>query len=217
MAIATAWSGDQATLWTGHQSELYGRASKLRIEAEGATSEANQERLYNALTVVEWLKAEANDDKKLTTAFEGRVLPWFRPAFQAWKKADPLQNPDAPAGPRAMPEYRSSRTEAAAALNGQAAEKFQPGTEATRHSDQYVRARIHNKGGLTICSRRCFFPRAIPGPFQSSLSFSPLVQKFAGHNIIWTLIGISFRTSEIVVVFRCYTGEQNKRRPGPRV
>ena len=59
VAIATAWSGYQAALWTGHQSELYGQASKLRVQAEGAATYANQERLYNASTVVEWLKAEA--------------------------------------------------------------------------------------------------------------------------------------------------------------
>src|SRR3984957_19689010 len=59
VAIATAWSGYQAALWTGHQSELYGQASKLRVQAEGAPNAANQEGLYNASTVVEWLKAEA--------------------------------------------------------------------------------------------------------------------------------------------------------------
>jgi len=35
VAIATAWSWYQAALWTGHQSELYGEASKLRVQAEG--------------------------------------------------------------------------------------------------------------------------------------------------------------------------------------
>jgi hypothetical protein len=33
VAIATAWGGYQAALWSGHQSELYGQASKLRVEA----------------------------------------------------------------------------------------------------------------------------------------------------------------------------------------
>src|SRR5580692_2396101 len=119
VAIATAWSGYQAALWTGHQSELYGQASKLRVQAEGVATFANQERLYNASTVVEWLKAEAHNDKKLTALFERRFLPEFRPAFEAWKKTDPLNNPNAPAGPQFMPEYRSSRTETAARLNDQ--------------------------------------------------------------------------------------------------
>ena len=142
VAIATAWSGYQAALWTGHQSELYGQASKLRVQAEGAATYANQERLYNASTVVEWLKAEAHNDKKLTSIFERRFLPEFRPAFEAWKKTDPLNNPNAPAGPQLMPEYRSSKTEEAAKLNDQATEAFEQGTKGRQHADEYVRATV---------------------------------------------------------------------------
>jgi hypothetical protein len=142
VAIATAWSGYQAALWTGHQSELYGQASKLRVQAEGVATFANQERLYNASTVVEWLKAEAHNDKKLTALFERRFLPEFRPAFEAWKKTDPLNNPNAPAGPQLMAEYRSSKTEAAAKLNDQATEVFEQGTRARQQSDQYVRVTV---------------------------------------------------------------------------
>jgi hypothetical protein len=130
VAIATAWSGYQAALWTGHQSELYGQASKLRVQAEGAANAANQERLYNASTVVEWLKAEAQGQKKLSDLFERRFLPEFRPAFDAWRKTDPLNNPNAPAGPQLMVEYRSSRTEEAVRLNNQATEVFEQGTRA---------------------------------------------------------------------------------------
>ena len=142
VAIATAWSGYQAALWTGHQSELYGQASKLRVQAEGAATYANQERLYNASTVVEWLKAEAHGDKKLTDLFERRFLPEFRPAFEAWKKTDPLNNPSAPAGPQLMAEYRSSKTEEAARLNNQATQVFEEGTTSREYADQYVRATV---------------------------------------------------------------------------
>ena len=86
VAIATAWSGYQAALWTGHQSELYGQASKLRVQAEGAATYANQERLYNASTVVEWLKAEAHSDKKLTDLFERRFLPSFVPPLKLGRR-----------------------------------------------------------------------------------------------------------------------------------
>ena len=142
VAIATAWSGYQAALWTGHQSELYGQASKLRVQAEGAANYANQERLYNASTVVEWLKAEAHNDKKLTDLFERRFLPEFRPAFEAWKKTDPLNNPNAPPGPQLMPQYRSSKTEQAVRLNDQATEAFEQGTSGRQYADQYVRATV---------------------------------------------------------------------------
>lgn len=142
VAIATAWSGYQAALWTGQQEKLYGQASKLRVEAEGAATSANQERLYNASTVVEWLKAEAHNDKKLADLFERRFLPEFRPAFEAWKKTDPLNNINAPAGPQLMAEYRSSKTEEAAKLDAQAAEVFEKGTRDRQLSDDYVRATV---------------------------------------------------------------------------
>ena len=142
VAIATAWSGYQAALWTGHQAELYGRASKLRIEAEGAATYANQERSYNASTVVEWLKAEAHGDKKLAALFERRFLPEFRPTFEAWKKTDPVNNPNALAGPQLMADYRSSKIEDAVRLNDQATEAFEQGTRDRQHSDEYVRVTV---------------------------------------------------------------------------
>jgi hypothetical protein len=142
VAIATAWSGYQAALWTGHQSELYGQANKLRVGAEGVATFANQERLYNASTVVEWLKAEAHGDKKLADLFERRLLPEFRPAFEAWKKTDPVNNSNAAAGPFSMEGYRSDKTEEAAKLNAQATEVFEQGTRDREYSDQYVRITV---------------------------------------------------------------------------
>jgi hypothetical protein len=142
VAITTAWSGYQAALWTGHQAELYGNSTRLRVQAEGAATAANQERLYNASTVVEWLKAEEDGNKKLAALFERRFLPEFRPAFEAWKKTDPLNNPNAPAGPQLMAEYHSSRTEEAARLNEQATETFERGNQARERSDGYVRVTV---------------------------------------------------------------------------
>jgi hypothetical protein len=142
VAVTTAWSGYQAALWTGHQAELYGLASRYRVEAEGKATTANQERLYNASTVVEWLKAEASGEKKLSALFERRFLPEFRPAFESWKKTDPLNNPDAPAGPFFMPEYHSAKAEEAAELNDKATETFERGNKARERSDDYVRVTV---------------------------------------------------------------------------
>jgi len=142
VAITTAWSGYQAALWTGHQSELYGVASKLRVEAEGATTMANQERLYNAANVVEWLKAEDQGQKKLADLFERRFLPEFLPAFQAWKRTDPLNNPNAPAGPQFMAEYHNAKMAEATKLNQEASDRFEEGNRARAHSDEYVRVTV---------------------------------------------------------------------------
>jgi hypothetical protein len=142
VAITTAWSGYQAALWTGHQSELYGEASKLRVQAGATATAANQERLYDSSTVVEWLKAEAHGDKKLADLFERRLLPEFRPAFEAWKKTDPLNNPDAPIGPASMPQYHSSRGDEAAKLDDEATKAFEQGNRARGNGDEYVRVTV---------------------------------------------------------------------------
>src|SRR5215472_9660921 len=127
IAIATSWAGYQAALWNGHQSEMYGVASKLRVQAEGAITASNQERLYTASTVAEWLNAEAHGDKKLADLFERRIPPEFRPAFEHWKGLDPINNPNAPPAPLQMLEYHSSMTEQATKLNDQATEAFDQG------------------------------------------------------------------------------------------
>lgn len=142
VAISTAWSGYQAALWTGRQAELYGLANKDRVDAEAALLVANQERLYNASTVAEWLTAEAAGHKQLAAMFERRFLPEFRPAFEAWKRTDPLTNPDAPAGPFYMPGYRSAKGDEAARLNAEASLKFDQGNDARAHSDNYVRVTV---------------------------------------------------------------------------
>ena len=60
VAIATAWSGYQAALWDGLQDERYGQSTKLRVEAQGLVTTGDQERIYDALTFADWLKANAS-------------------------------------------------------------------------------------------------------------------------------------------------------------
>ena len=142
VAVTTAWSGYQAALWTGHQSKLYSVANRLRVQAEGAEAAANYERLYNAATVAQWLQAETDGKKKLAELYERRFFPEFRPAFDAWKKTDPLNNPNAPPGPFHMPEYRSSKAEEAARLAEQSSDAFEQGDLARHHADDYVRETV---------------------------------------------------------------------------
>ena len=142
VAITTAWSGYQAALWDGHQSLLYEQSTKLRVQSQGLEVQSNQEQMYDAATVVEWLKAQAHGDTILADLFERRLLPEFRPAFEAWKKTDPIHNPNAPAGPTQMSEYHNTTAERAASLNQQASEIFEQGTQAREWADKYVRMTV---------------------------------------------------------------------------
>jgi hypothetical protein len=130
VACTTAWSGYQAARWDSQQSQLYGRSSRLRVEAQAFSVRSNQERQYNASNVNEWLKAEVHGETNLAELFERRFLPEYRPAFEAWKKTDPLHNPNAPAGPLLMPEYRDSNAAEFTRLDHEATELFEQGTKA---------------------------------------------------------------------------------------
>lgn len=142
VAVTTAWSGYQAALWDGRQDELYEQSTKLRVGAQGLQTSGGQERIYDASTVVEWVKAEAGGQHKLAQLFERRFRPEFRVAFEAWKKTDPLNNPNAPPGPLMMPEYYNAKADEAVKLESKATEFFQQGRKARETSDGYVRATV---------------------------------------------------------------------------
>jgi uncharacterized membrane protein len=142
VAITTAWSGYQSARFDSVQSELYGRSSRLRVEGQALALEANQAKEYDASTIVEWLKAESRGETKLAALFERRLLPEIRPAFEAWKKTDPLNNPNAPPGPARMAEYRDVMGEQAVQKNQDATDLFEKGTQAREHADKYVRVTV---------------------------------------------------------------------------
>ena len=142
VAVTTAWSGYQAAKWDGRQDELYEQSTKLRVEAQGLQTTGGQERMYDASTVAEWLKAEASGQQKLAELFERRFRPEFRAAFEAWKKTDPLHNPNAPPGPMMMPEYHNAKSEESDRLGNEASGFFEQGTKARETSDKYVRVTV---------------------------------------------------------------------------
>ena len=86
--------------------------------------------------------AETSGNKKLADLYERRFLPAFRLAFEAWKRADPLDNANAPPGPFHMPEYRSSKAEEADRLTEQSFDTFQQGNEGHHHANDYVRETV---------------------------------------------------------------------------
>jgi hypothetical protein len=139
VAIATAWSGFQAAKWDGEQSLHYGEATRIRFEAEAASTAAGQELTLDVGLFTAWLEAHAAGDAELQRLFERRMTPDYRVAFDAWVKTDPFNNPNAPPGPAMMPEYDNTLAERADRLNEKASHTFDEGTEARETADKYVR------------------------------------------------------------------------------
>jgi hypothetical protein len=138
VALATAWSGYQATRWAGEQSTLYAEASTLRVESTRASNLAGQYKLYDAISVNNWINVYVQGNTKLAKIFQRRFTPELQVAFAAWMATDPFTNPNAPPGPLLMPQYKVSQDALANQLDVQAAVTFDKGQAAKEQGDAYV-------------------------------------------------------------------------------
>jgi hypothetical protein len=105
-AVATAWSSYQASRWTGEQAKAFSVANASRVESTRASSLANAQRQVDVAVFIQWVDAFAQDRQELADFYRTRFRDEFVPAFDAWLATHPLDNPDAPLTPFAMPEYR---------------------------------------------------------------------------------------------------------------
>jgi hypothetical protein len=137
-ALATAWSGYQASLWDGIQSSNYSQASAARTSAAQKHTEANQHRLGDLSVFENFIDASLNGDTEVADFYRTRFSPEFEPAYEAWVALDPQTNPDAPASPLAMPEYQPPQEQESAELTAQAEAKFAEGEAANTYSDIYT-------------------------------------------------------------------------------
>ena len=128
VAVATAYSGFQATKWDGRQSLLYGQASRDRFQADAQSTAAGQEVLVNASVFTTWLQAHSAGNAALETQLEDRFTSDYRAAFDAWLALDPFANPSAPPGPTMVPAYHNPFQAKADQLNATASRTFDEGT-----------------------------------------------------------------------------------------
>jgi len=141
-AIATAWSGFQASQWDDRGGLLYGQATTQRFTASAASTLGGQQLVADSAMFSGWLAARAAGNTDLEMIFVRRFTPDYGQAFDDWLKTDPLNNPSAPPGPAYMPGYKNPNLEKADQLNAQAAELFNGGTEAHESAQKYVRLTV---------------------------------------------------------------------------
>ncbi len=139
VAIATAWSGYQAARFDGKQSLQYGESSRLRFEADAASTRGGQELAADSAGFNTWQQAQADGQTALMGRIERRFTPDYRAAFDAWLQTDPLNDPTAPPGPGYMPGFSNPNMDKAAELNAEASSLFDEGTEARETGEKYVR------------------------------------------------------------------------------
>ncbi|MFL5837950.1 MAG: hypothetical protein ACJ76K_15385 [Solirubrobacteraceae bacterium] len=136
--LATAWSGYQAALWAGKQSQHYAQASTLRIHAQEQSTRGGQLRIDDLLLFNGWLEAHNARNHGLDAIYERRFRPRFVPAFRAWLAERPFTNPRARPSPLYMPQYHPVELARAAALDRRADVRYEEGTAAKENDDKYI-------------------------------------------------------------------------------
>jgi hypothetical protein len=137
-ALATAWSGYQASLWDGIQSSNYTQASGARTNAAQERTEANHFRIADLTVFENYIDGLIGGDAAVADFYRQRFRDEFEVAYEAWLALDPLENPDAPASPLALPEYQLAADQAADDLEARADALFADGEDANGYSDVYT-------------------------------------------------------------------------------
>jgi hypothetical protein len=136
--LGIAWSGYQATKWSGLQARRYTQASTARSLANRASTLAAQDRTQDLLNFNRWLEVSTDGNTELATLYERRFRDEFRSAFNTWIAADPLHNAGAIPSPLREKNYVLANAVKADRLERLADVRFEEGKTATENADEFV-------------------------------------------------------------------------------
>ena len=142
VTIVAAWSGFSAAKWGTTSSVNLAEASTNRTEANRAFQESLTFRVSDQLSFNLWLGAVENGNKTAIRIAQKRFRPQYLPAFYAWMATHPFTNPNAPAGPQAMPQYVPTGFDDSVRLDASADAHFTKGEAAASTADDYVRTTV---------------------------------------------------------------------------
>ena len=139
-AVATAWSSYQASRWTGEQAKTFSAANAARVESTKASDLANAQTQVDIALFMQWVDADLQHDDELATFYRQRFRDEFEPAFRAWIRTDPFNDPSAPTSPFAMPQYQLAATQQARALEATAEATAETARVDVQRATNYVLA-----------------------------------------------------------------------------
>jgi hypothetical protein len=155
-ALAIAWSGYQASRWTGEQAKAFSRANAARVESTRWSDLANSQSEIDVATFIQWVDSYARNETELADFYRRRFREEFRPAVEAWIVTRPLRNPEAPLTPFATPEYRLAARAEADRLEARAGAESAAASRDIQRATNYVL-------GVVLFSSALFSPASAPG------------------------------------------------------
>jgi hypothetical protein len=158
VAVATAWSGYQASRWDGHSARNYALYERSTVLAQEKSTLAGQDRLYDIVTFNGWVAAKTASRERLAAFYERRFRPEYMTAFRAWMRQDPFHNQSVAPGPIFMKEYKNANALAADRFETQASKYYAAALSSRDAGDNYVR--------VTVILATVLFLTAIAQRFQ---------------------------------------------------
>lgn len=160
--VTTAWCAYQSAEWGGEQAFLLGESQRSGREADLHSALAAQKRSLDVAVFMEWIGGLATDNERLTDFYAERFPPNLGIAVEAWLATEPRTNPDAPAHPFLMEEYKVAEDSIAAHAALESEAKWAEARQADENGDRFVL--------LTVI-------------FASVLFFGGIEQKFTDRNV----------------------------------
>jgi hypothetical protein len=142
VAVATAWSGYQASQWDALSAKNYALSGSYTVLSQAKSTLAGQDRLYDIVTFNGWVAAKVAGRDKVVDFYVRRFRPEYAAAFGPWLRLDPFHNRAAPAGPIFMPQYKDVNALASLRLAATAGKYFDTAVSARERGDDYVRVTV---------------------------------------------------------------------------
>jgi hypothetical protein len=139
-AVATAWSGYQASRWHGEQAIAFSHANAARVESTRASDLADSQTEIDVAIFSQWVDAYARHETELAAFYRKRFRPEFQPAVNAWIATHPLKMANAPLTPFAMASYRLAATAEAERLQVAAEAAAAEASRDVQRANDYVLA-----------------------------------------------------------------------------
>jgi hypothetical protein len=136
--VLSAWCIYQSSQWNGEQYfriEDENNADRVRMEKEIA---ARQRQVAETILFLQYVDAVSNNNTEKADFLYHRFPPHLLKAALAWKKLDPLNNPDVPISPMQMKEYVLPEADDIKRYDEQAKKFKRAANECDNRSDNYM-------------------------------------------------------------------------------
>lgn len=137
--VASAWSAYQAARWRSCEASAFSDANAARVHAAEAYDLADSEMDIDVEMFLAYVDALRAGDQDTVRLYEDYLFrEEMKVAVAAWRERDPLNDPEAPETPFAMPEYENANRREGGMLEKEAQARMEEAREAIRDSDFYI-------------------------------------------------------------------------------